>query len=128
MRKADDCERWVREAVGRFGRLDILVNCAAGNFLVRAAPAPASSLAAVPVSRMTRKSAPACKPLLHLREIACSPFLSVTGMILVSSRPATPSCANNTASTAQSDHTSRLSMAGLRVAAHWGLVIELVVA
>jgi len=35
VRKADDCERWVREAVGRFGRLDILVNCAAGNFLVR---------------------------------------------------------------------------------------------
>ena len=35
MRKADDCERWVSEAGARFGRLDILVNCAAGNFLVR---------------------------------------------------------------------------------------------
>ncbi|KAK9832722.1 hypothetical protein WJX81_003788 [Elliptochloris bilobata] len=36
VRKADDCERWVHEAVGRFGRLDILVNCAAGNFLAAA--------------------------------------------------------------------------------------------
>ena len=35
VRKAEDAERWVREAVERFGRLDILVNCAAGNFLVR---------------------------------------------------------------------------------------------
>ena len=34
VRKADDCERWVRGAAARFGRLDILVNCAAGNFLV----------------------------------------------------------------------------------------------
>lgn len=34
MRKAEDCERWVSEAGARYGRLDILVNCAAGNFLV----------------------------------------------------------------------------------------------
>ncbi|CAL8464691.1 g4226 [Coccomyxa elongata] len=36
VRKAADCERWVQEATTRFGRLDILVNCAAGNFLASA--------------------------------------------------------------------------------------------
>jgi hypothetical protein len=35
VRKSADSERWVRETVAKFGRLDILVNCAAGNFLVR---------------------------------------------------------------------------------------------
>lgn len=38
VRKAADCERWVQEATARFGRLDVLVNCAAGNFLVRSLP------------------------------------------------------------------------------------------
>ena len=33
MRRYEDCERMAGEAVTRFGRLDILVNCAAGNFL-----------------------------------------------------------------------------------------------
>lgn len=33
VRRFEDCERMVSEAVARFGRLDILVNCAAGNFL-----------------------------------------------------------------------------------------------
>ena len=36
MRKYADCERAVQETVARFGRLDILVNCAAGNFLATA--------------------------------------------------------------------------------------------
>ena len=36
MRKYADCERAVQQAVARFGRLDILVNCAAGNFLATA--------------------------------------------------------------------------------------------
>jgi len=36
VRKYEDCERAVRETVARFGRLDILVNCAAGNFLATA--------------------------------------------------------------------------------------------
>lgn len=33
MRSYDSCERMVSEAAQRHGRLDILVNCAAGNFL-----------------------------------------------------------------------------------------------
>ncbi|PSC74048.1 H(+) hexose cotransporter 2 isoform B [Micractinium conductrix] len=33
VRRYEDCERTVEGAVARFGRLDILVNCAAGNFL-----------------------------------------------------------------------------------------------
>ncbi|KAL4853799.1 Peroxisomal 2 [Chlorella vulgaris] len=33
VRRYEDCERMASEAVARFGRLDILVNCAAGNFL-----------------------------------------------------------------------------------------------
>ncbi|KAI3424239.1 hypothetical protein D9Q98_009595 [Chlorella vulgaris] len=33
VRRYEDCERMAGEAVARFGRLDILVNCAAGNFL-----------------------------------------------------------------------------------------------
>lgn len=33
VRKFEDCERMVAAAVQRCGRLDILVNCAAGNFL-----------------------------------------------------------------------------------------------
>ncbi len=36
VRKYEDCERAVRETVARFGRLDVLVNCAAGNFLATA--------------------------------------------------------------------------------------------
>lgn len=36
MRKADDCVRWAEDTVKHFGRLDILVNCAAGNFLAAA--------------------------------------------------------------------------------------------
>lgn len=36
IRKPEDCERAVRETIDRFGRLDILVNNAAGNFIVRA--------------------------------------------------------------------------------------------
>ena len=36
VRKYADCERAVQETVARFGRLDILVNCAAGNFLATA--------------------------------------------------------------------------------------------
>ena len=35
VRKNQDCERWVEEACAKLGGLDILVNCAAGNFLVR---------------------------------------------------------------------------------------------
>lgn len=35
MRKNQDCERWVEETCAKLGGLDILVNCAAGNFLVR---------------------------------------------------------------------------------------------
>ena len=34
VRKAEDVLKWVKEATERFGRLSILVNCAAGNFLV----------------------------------------------------------------------------------------------
>jgi len=36
VRKADDCVRWAEETAEHFGRLDILVNCAAGNFLAAA--------------------------------------------------------------------------------------------
>lgn len=36
VRKADDCVRWAEDTVKHFGRLDILVNCAAGNFLAAA--------------------------------------------------------------------------------------------
>ena len=36
MRKADDCVRWAEETARHFGGLDILVNCAAGNFLAAA--------------------------------------------------------------------------------------------
>ncbi len=35
VRKNQDCERWVEETCAKLGGLDILVNCAAGNFLVR---------------------------------------------------------------------------------------------
>ena len=34
MRKSLDCERWLKETCDRLGGLDILINCAAGNFLV----------------------------------------------------------------------------------------------
>lgn len=34
VRKNQDCKRWVEETCARLGGLDILVNCAAGNFLV----------------------------------------------------------------------------------------------
>jgi hypothetical protein len=36
VRKADDCARWAEETARHFGGLDILVNCAAGNFLAAA--------------------------------------------------------------------------------------------
>lgn len=36
MRKADDCARWAEVTVRHFGGIDILVNCAAGNFLAAA--------------------------------------------------------------------------------------------
>lgn len=36
MRQLDTCASWVQQAVGRLGRLDIVVNCAAGNFLAAA--------------------------------------------------------------------------------------------
>lgn len=36
VRKPVDCEQMVSAAVARFGRLDILINCAAGNFLAAA--------------------------------------------------------------------------------------------
>eukprot|EP00884_Botryococcus_braunii_P009253 jgi/Botrbrau1/18329/Bobra.0179s0056.1 len=36
VRKTEDAERWVRDTVAALGRLDILVNCAAGNFLATA--------------------------------------------------------------------------------------------
>lgn len=36
VRKPEDCQRWVDETVAQLGRLDILVNCAAGNFLAAA--------------------------------------------------------------------------------------------
>lgn len=36
MRASETCERWVADIAGRWGRLDILVNCAAGNFLATA--------------------------------------------------------------------------------------------
>lgn len=41
VRKYEACEAMVAGAVAKFGRLDILVNCAAGNFL--AAPEQLSS-------------------------------------------------------------------------------------
>jgi NAD(P)-dependent dehydrogenase (short-subunit alcohol dehydrogenase family) len=70
VRKADDCERWVREAVGRFGRLDILVNCAAGNFLVRLCCCAGAWVAVWRTSvTMHRVSSTACiaqQPALHL--------------------------------------------------------------
>ena len=34
VRKSQDCERWLKETCDRLGGLDILINCAAGNFLV----------------------------------------------------------------------------------------------
>ena len=37
VRQQDACDRWVATALAKFGRLDILVNCAAGNFLANAA-------------------------------------------------------------------------------------------
>lgn len=36
VRKPEDCQRWADETVAQLGRLDILVNCAAGNFLAAA--------------------------------------------------------------------------------------------
>ncbi|KAK9818709.1 hypothetical protein WJX74_000456 [Apatococcus lobatus] len=36
VRKPDNCQEWIKQGVAKFGRLDILVNCAAGNFLVPA--------------------------------------------------------------------------------------------
>ncbi|MEW5298475.1 MAG: hypothetical protein WDW38_000789 [Sanguina aurantia] len=36
VRKADACERWVADILATYGRLDVLVNCAAGNFLATA--------------------------------------------------------------------------------------------
>lgn len=36
VRKADDCARWAEETARHFGGVDILVNCAAGNFLAAA--------------------------------------------------------------------------------------------
>lgn len=36
VREAEACERWVAEATQQLGGLDILVNCAAGNFLATA--------------------------------------------------------------------------------------------
>ena len=39
VRKADDTARCIQQTLERFQRLDILVNCAAGNFLVSAAAA-----------------------------------------------------------------------------------------
>ena len=36
VRSYADCERAVQQTLARFGRLDILVNCAAGNFLATA--------------------------------------------------------------------------------------------
>ena len=36
VRQYADCERAVQETVARYGRLDIVVNCAAGNFLATA--------------------------------------------------------------------------------------------
>lgn len=37
VRSADACAGWVADVLSRFGRLDVLVNCAAGNFLANAA-------------------------------------------------------------------------------------------
>ncbi len=45
VRKAEDVVRWVKETTDTFGRLDILVNCAAGNFLANPPPPPPSFLA-----------------------------------------------------------------------------------
>ncbi|CAK0787667.1 hypothetical protein CVIRNUC_010889 [Coccomyxa viridis] len=36
VRKSQDCERWLKETCDRLGGLDILINCAAGNFLASA--------------------------------------------------------------------------------------------
>jgi len=44
VRKNQDCERWVEETCSRLGGLDILVNCAAGNFLVSFLEQPLSSV------------------------------------------------------------------------------------
>jgi peroxisomal 2,4-dienoyl-CoA reductase len=37
VRRPESCRDWVNTALETFGRLDILVNCAAGNFLANAA-------------------------------------------------------------------------------------------
>jgi peroxisomal 2,4-dienoyl-CoA reductase len=37
VRSPEACQGWVRDTVQQFGHLDILVNCAAGNFLANAA-------------------------------------------------------------------------------------------
>jgi NAD(P)-dependent dehydrogenase (short-subunit alcohol dehydrogenase family) len=36
VRKADDCVRWADETARHLGGIDILINCAAGNFLAAA--------------------------------------------------------------------------------------------
>lgn len=48
VRKAEDVVRWVQQTTDTFGRLDILVNCAAGNFLVTPPLLPFSPLPAFP--------------------------------------------------------------------------------
>lgn len=36
VRSTEACEKWVADILSRFGRLDVLINCAAGNFLATA--------------------------------------------------------------------------------------------
>jgi len=47
VRKPEDCKRVVAAAVTKFGRLDVLVNGAAGNFLASAAAISANGFRTV---------------------------------------------------------------------------------
>lgn len=60
MRKSGDCERWVAEAVSQLGRLDILVNCAAGNFLVGAFLYGPAQFPCLPLLSILVHKSPSC--------------------------------------------------------------------
>ena len=65
VRKMDDCKRVVDEAVKQFGRLDILVNCAAGKSALQSNDTP-------PTVYSTRRSKP------HRQLTLCYAFVAVT--------------------------------------------------
>ena len=54
VRKSDDCKRVVEEAVKQFGRLDVLVNCAAGKSAHTAAHCAATPQPPLPAAGLTR--------------------------------------------------------------------------